>query len=379
MYEQDRVTLFDGRQNENPLYLSSQLLTYLGNKRALLDFIDNGVQKAAQRLGKRRLRIFDAFSGSGIVSRFFKRSASSLVCNDLEAYSEVINRCYLSNSRQRQALPLREAYAWLRENLASDANRSGFVQDLYAPADDGDIKPGERVFYTRRNAAFLDSARQYIGELDESVQPFFLAPLLSEASIHANTSGVFKGYYKNKHNGIGQFGGTQRAALSRITSPIELPFPVFSNYDCDVEIFRTDTNSLASQLADLDLAYLDPPYNQHPYGSNYFMLNLLVSYQQPLRLSRVSGIPDDWQRSAYNVARQAESALRSLVGSLQAKFLLVSFNSEGFIRPAEMVDMLSSFGRVEVLETRYNTFRASRNLAGRPVHVKEYLYLMEKS
>ena len=35
------------------------------------------------------------------------------------------------------------------------------------------------------------------------------------------------------------------------------------------------------EYADLDLAYFDPPYNQHPYGSNYFMLNLLVHYRRP--------------------------------------------------------------------------------------------------
>jgi adenine-specific DNA-methyltransferase len=43
-----------------------------------------------------------------------------------------------------------------------------------------------------------------------------------------------------------------------------------------------------------------------------------------------------------------------------------------------MKDMLNQFGRLEVLETRYNTFRGSRNLSGREIHVKEYLYLLEK-
>jgi adenine-specific DNA-methyltransferase len=43
-----------------------------------------------------------------------------------------------------------------------------------------------------------------------------------------------------------------------------------------------------------------------------------------------------------------------------------------------MKDMLKKIGRFEVLETKYNTFRGSRNLNNREIHVKEYLYLLEK-
>ena len=48
----------------------------------------------------------------------------------------------------------------------------------------------------------------------------------------------------------------------------------FSNFDSELEIFQEDTVGLSKKLQNLDVVYLDPPYNQHPYGSNYFMLNL---------------------------------------------------------------------------------------------------------
>jgi adenine-specific DNA-methyltransferase len=54
---------------ENPAYLTAQLLTYLGNKRALLPFLEKGVGRVQKRLGRKKLSIFDAFSGSGIVAR----------------------------------------------------------------------------------------------------------------------------------------------------------------------------------------------------------------------------------------------------------------------------------------------------------------------
>ena len=67
-----------------------------------------------------------------------------------------------------------------------------------------------------------------------------------------------------------------------------------------------------------------------------------------------------------------------LIKNVRAKFVLISFNSEGFIQKDEMIQMLSECGRVQVLEADYNTFRGSRNLKAREIHVKEYLFLLDK-
>jgi adenine-specific DNA-methyltransferase len=108
------------------------------------------------------------------------------------------------------------------------------------------------------------------------------------------------------------------------------------------------------------------------------MLNLLVDYEEPEAISRVSGIPRHWRRSLYNRAGQASAALEALVGAVKAKIVLVSFNSEGFIPGEAMVSLLERHGKLDVLEKKYNTFRGSRNLRGRSLHVRERLYVLEK-
>jgi adenine-specific DNA-methyltransferase len=108
------------------------------------------------------------------------------------------------------------------------------------------------------------------------------------------------------------------------------------------------------------------------------MLNTLVDYTRPDSVSPVSGIPSNWNRSDYNRSQLAYERLAELVGKLNAKFILVSFNSEGFISREAMISLLEQFGALTILETKYNTFRGSRNLSGRNIHVKEYLYLIEK-
>jgi len=362
---------------EKKEFLTTQLITYIGNKRALLGFIGEGIQRVQKKLNKNKLKMFDVFSGSGIVARYFKQFSELLIVNDLEKYSSLINECYLSNENEINISLLREYYNEIIENLNKNLIR-GIISELYAPNDDKNIASNERVFYTSRNAMYIDTARQLIGKLPQEIQKYFLAPLLSEASIHANTSGVFKGFYKNKETGIGQFGGKNQDALFRITGNIELPFPIFSNFNCDTLIYNEDSNEIIKTLPEVDIAYLDPPYNQHPYGSNYFMLNLILDYTYPENTSKVSGIPENWNHSDYNKKNRALNALTYLVENIKAKYVIISFNSEGFISAQEMKSMLEKTGRLEILETKYNTFRGSRNLNDREIHVKEYLYLLEK-
>jgi len=362
--------------NENRDFLTQQLITCIGNKRALLEFIGEGVKKVQKRLGKDKLKMFDVFSGSGITARYFRQFSELLVVNDLEKYSAVINECYLSNKDELDLNRLWERYRSLIAE-AEKGLKEGIISRLYAPSDDDDIKSGERVFYTRRNAMYIDTVRQLISNIPKKEQKFFLAPLLSEASIHANTSGVFKGFYKNR-SGIGQFGGAKKDALSRIKSDICLPFPVFSNFSCDTVVFNGNSNEVIKNAPETDIAYVDPPYNQHPYGSNYFMLNIILDYNHPRNISKVSGIPEDWNRSDYNNKNRSFSALTELVRNIKSKFVLISFNSEGFIGADQMKNMLENAGKLEFLEIKYNTFKGGRNLQNREIHLKEYLFLLEK-
>ncbi len=364
--------------SENEEYLNKQIITYLGNKRSLLAFIGEGIHKISKRINKKKIKAFDVFSGSGVVARYLKQFSEKIIVNDLEKYSQVINKCYLSNKNDINMRQLLEYYNKLIHKLDSELLEPGFIAKLYAPNNDKVIRKNDRVFYTYRNACYIDTARKYIESIPEEYKNYVLAPLLSEASIHSNTSGVFKGFYKDSLTGVGKFGGNKEDALLRILGNIEIPFPIFSSFSCDFEIHRGDSNIIAECLEEVDVAYIDPPYNQHPYGSNYFMLNLITDYIEPENISKISGIPENWNRSSYNKKAKAYESFRELVSKIKAKFLLISFNSEGFISKDEMTSLLKTIGTFEVLETQYNTFRGSRNLRNRNIYVKEYLYLVEK-
>lgn len=368
--------LFEGSIVEDEDFLRTQLITYIGNKRSLLPFIETGIRLARDALGKEKIDFLDLFSGSGVVARMARQYSRVVHCNDLELYSQVVNSCYQTNARDVNAAELAVEIARIRREIG-DAPAPGFIAELYAPDDDDDIQPGERVFYTRHNAVFLDTFCRALQGTPENLRPYLLAPVLSQASMYANTSGVFKGFYKNR-DGVGQFGGAGRNALTRIKKDMEVQTPVFSNFPCEAHVHHRDANALVREMDSVDIAYFDPPYNQHPYGSNYFMLNLLCDYRRPREISHVSGIPTDWNRSLYNKAQHAETALFDAVENVDASFVLISYNSEGFVSHDRFLSELVDLGRVSVMDTRYNTFRGCRNLSGRDMHVTEFLYLIDK-
>lgn len=393
-----------GAENiENPDFLSTQIITYIGNKRALIGTIQDELVRIKKESGLSLCTMADLFSGSGIVARMMKAHASRLVVNDLEQYSYIINTCYLTNKSDFSHVEAE--YVRLKriiDEKAAAQKIPGLITRMYAPADENNITAEDRVFYTRENALLIDTYRALIDEVvgspDNSacgdslcsdgvvsgessqktdMRKFFLAPLITEASVHTNTSGVFKGFYKDKQ-GKGCYGGVGKNALSRILGKIELKTPIFSNFECPVYVLRKDAVALAHDLEPTDIVYLDPPYNQHPYGSNYFMLNTILENRITAPISKVSGIVSDWNRSVFNKKKTALASLEEIVASLRARYVVVSYNSEGFITFDEMISMLKKYGELTTREILYNTFRGSRNLSNRNIHVSEYLFTIKK-
>lgn len=255
--------------------------------------------------------------------------------------------------------------------------RDGFVRRLYSPNDPTRIEAHERVFYTPENAEIIDSCAPAILSLPKPYSTLLMGPFLSACSKHVNTSGVFKGFYKNS-DGIGQFGGTMRNALQRILKQIEVEKPVLIEAPCDFITTALPAEKLVDAMDTVDIAYLDPPYNQHPYGSNYFMLNAICEYEEPQEISRVSGIPNNWNRSAFNKPRPALAAMAKCIRDVKAKTIILSYNSEGFIPIEEMQRIMEQFGVLQVMSVDYPTFRGCRNLRDRDKSVKEYIFLLDK-
>ncbi|MBQ0038969.1 MAG: DNA adenine methylase, partial [Treponema sp.] len=72
---------------ENNDFLTTQIITYIGNKRILIGHIQKEIELIKEKLNKKKLVCADLFSGSGIVARMLKQHSSLVIANDLENYS----------------------------------------------------------------------------------------------------------------------------------------------------------------------------------------------------------------------------------------------------------------------------------------------------
>lgn len=357
-------------------YLKDQIITYIGNKRKILPFIE----RSLNQIGIKDYTFLDLFSGSGIVSRLAKvHGAKKIIANDLEYYSSVLNSVFLRNEEGD-----RKYFDYMKEEVLSRPLFEGWVCENYAPKDDNDIQRGERCFYTRENALLIDSYLEFLKQQPTEVAHMLIAPLIYEASVHTNTSGVFKGFYKNKQ-GIGQFGGEGKNALQRICGKIDPQFPVFCPNETETIIISADASTvvkdtkIVEKAKGIDITYIDPPYNQHPYGSNYFMLNAIAECRCPKEISKVSGIPKDWNRSIYNKRVEGVMQLLKDIENVDSKYVLLSYSSEAYLPIKDMVAELAKIGLITNLqEIDYNVFRGSRNLSNRPKKLQEYLITIRK-
>ena len=360
------------------VFLKKHLITYIGNKRDLLTGINNVIVDIKKKLNQDYVTSFDGFSGSGVVARLLKYHSTEVYANDLEKYSCLINSAYLSNPNEKE---IDEIKQWMDKLNSDEHTTEGVISTNYSPKDDTNIQKEDRTFYTNKNARIIDTIRKNIDDVPEHIQKYLMAQLLIKSSIHVNTAGIFKGFYKNK-NGVGQFGGEGKNALKRITGDIVLEMPIFSKQEhkVDVTVFNEDINVLINdeKLPMVDIAYYDPPYNQHPYSSNYFMLNLIIENTvDDKTMSKVSGIVQGWNKSNYNYKQTAKNSFNELISNTRAKFIVISYNNEGILQGDDWLEVLKDY-KYEKIEVDYNAFKGSRNLKGREKKVKEILWVIDR-
>lgn len=372
-------------------YLSRQLIAYIGNKRGLLPYLAEAFTELERRHAVRTF--LDPFAGSGAVSRLARYLGYEVYANDWEFYSWILVSCALTIGASELPTLFRgqgglDAALGLL-NAGTLPQRAEYISRHYAPHDTAhtDYRT-ERLFYTRENALFIDRVRETIElwypgwELDGTAKKeklILLSALLYETATHANTSGVFKACHKG-------FGGHGKDALSRILSPMRLEPPPLIDRDAPSFVTTLDAEEFCKGRS-ADLCYLDPPYTIHQYGSNYFMLNTVAKWDRPPvsdertssgRLKEKAGIRPDWKKtkSAFCYARTAPQAMRGLIDSIDARFICLSYNTEGLVPLEELLEIMSRRGRVELFSREYTKYRGGKQSISRVVNNLELLLVV---
>jgi adenine-specific DNA-methyltransferase len=335
-------------------------LNYIGSKHTLVDWIGETLREVAGLESFVGLRVADLFAGTGSVSYYFRKQGACVLSNDVERYSSVITRAMTRSVYTDRCKEIVETLN------ATPGTTVGYVTTHYSPYGDS-----ERMFFTVENASRMDFLRARLEalrpEVTEDEFAFLLASFLVSADSVSNVPAVYGCYLKH--------------FKAKAETPFQL-LPIHTETTPpDEDSATTAQDVLTLELPDVDVAYLDPPYNERQYSKNYFPLNVLAkSPEELLReppLKGKTGIPQDCFLSPFCQSRAVASAFRTLIASLPATWVLVSYSSEGLLPLDTLRACLAEHGEVTVVERPYRRFKSFAYNATAPV--TEYLLCLHKT
>jgi adenine-specific DNA-methyltransferase len=299
------------------------VIKYIGSKRTLVPLISDVVAGLGVRTA------CDLFAGTTRVGQALKGLGLQVVSNDTASYSEALGHAYIAATDADRA-----TVAPLLEELTALPGRPGYFTETFC----------ERARYLQpRNGARVDAIRDAIDLLDVTPvqRGLLLTALMLAADRVDSTTGLQMAYLK------------QWAPRSHNELELRMPAAVAGPPGT---VARVDANLLARGL-DVDLVYVDPPYNQHSYFSNYHVWETLVRWDRPETYGvAMKRVDCQTEKSAYNSKRSAAAALEDLIDGLQAPWLLVSFNDEGYHEPGRVASRLSEHGYVATLAVDFKRY-----------------------
>jgi adenine-specific DNA-methyltransferase len=296
------------------------LIKYLGSKRRLAPTLG----AIATATGARTA--FDAFTGTTRVAQELKRRGMRVTALDVARYSEQFARCYVECDASTVDLDALDATL---AELDALPGSPGYVTETFCRRS---------RYFQPFNGERIDAIRDAIAQRysGSALEPILLTSLLEAADRVDSTTGLQMAYVK-------QWAPRSHRRLT-LRRPELLPGPG--------RAIRGDVTELLSELGPFDLAYLDPPYNQHRYFTNYHVWETLVAWDAPdhygVACKRVDA-RDDATKSVFNRKREMPGALRRIVAEVDARVVVLSYNDESWITLDELVDMCAVRGAVEVL------------------------------
>lgn len=296
------------------------MIKYIGSKRALIPWILSAMPEGIESA-------IDVFSGTSRVAYAFKEIGLAVHANDSMTYAWVLARAMIAaDSRD---YPPAVVQPWL-DRLNALEPVDGWFTETYCRGSH---------YFKEENGMRIDAIRAGIAEVEEEgLRCILLASLMLAADKVDSTTGLQMAYLK----------GWAPRASNRLL--LKIP-PILPG-----DGLATQTDAL-NLRASADLAYLDPPYNQHSYLGNYHLWETLVLNDQPETYGIAQKRMDCRSRkSPFNSKATALEALKRVVNNLDCRHLLVSFSDEGFISKAQMEEMLASRGQVHCLERPHRRY-----------------------
>jgi adenine-specific DNA-methyltransferase len=338
------------------------MIKYLGSKRRLIPWIIDTIRSNCPDATS----VLDLFSGTSRVGYALKERGFSVQANDHNAFAFHLAHCYLETSID----DIPNDFMSLIDHLNNLPGQAGFFTENYCR---------NARFFHPKNGEKIDAIRNEIEKLSlyDKLRSVLLVSLMEAADRVDSTCGIQMAYLKT---------WAKRADL-----PLKLRMPkLLAKKPGQICTAHCLDAVDAAQMLTCDVAYLDPPYNQHSYRGNYHIWETLVRNDQPAVYGKALKRTDcQTIKSDFNSKRKFRDTLTTVLTNLKSKYIIVSFNDEGFINKSELEILLSNFGTVEILDIDYKRYVGAQigiyNQLGikvgsvKKLQNKEFLYIVTRA
>lgn len=296
------------------------MIKYLGSKRRLVPVLTELFERSGAHTA------LDLFTGTTRVAQAFKQAGAHVTAVDTARYSAVFGRTWIETDADTFD---HGALAAALARLNALAGTPGYVTDTFCV---------QSRFFQPHNGERIDAIRDVIAGdyAGTELEPVLLTSLLLAADKVDSTAGLQMAYIKQW--------------ARRSFKPLELVAPALLPGSGRFEL--GDATELAGGLGRFDLAYLDPPYNQHRYFTNYHVWETIVAWDHPehygVACKRIDARDDD-TKSVFNRKRQMPEALRRTIAAVDAEVVVVSYNDESWVTLDELREMCAVHGDVVAL------------------------------
>jgi adenine-specific DNA-methyltransferase len=300
------------------------MIKYIGSKRVLVPRI-----LAAIGALPGVATALDLFSGTARVGHALKRAGYAVTANDHLAYAHALARCYV----QADAAKVRRPAEQLLADWSRLPGRPGYFTETFCVRS---------RFVHPKNGERIDAIRDAIAAagLEPDLEAVVLVSLMEAADRVDSTTGLQMAYLKQwaarAHNDL------------ELRVPDVLPGPGTA--------LHLDAAEAAARC-EVDVAYVDPPYNQHSYLGNYHVWETLVRWDAPeVYGTACKRVDCRTYHNPFNSRRGIREALARVFSALHARWLVVSFNDEGYVARPELEALLAERGHVETVEIDFKRY-----------------------
>ena len=355
-------------------------MRFIGCKENLLNFIEQFIKNKDIKGN-----VFcDLFAGTGSVAKHFKKLGYKIISSDILYFSYVLQKVYIEQNKYPKFTKLIKKLNInvLEETLFSSESQNareiirylnclegteGFIFKNYSPEGTrGQLYV--RKYFTGENAKKIDAIRNKIEEwknanlINESEYFFILAALIESVPFVANISGTYGAFLKD----------WDKRAFKKLT--LEVPEIIESNETH--KVFNINGLDVLDNVKNIDILYLDPPYNERQYAPNYHILETIAKWDNP-NIKGITGMRTyDDQKSDFCNSNTGLNALEEIIKKKNYKHLILSYNDEGIMPENKIIELFNKYGKLEISEQNYQRFKSNSN-GKQKKEVKEKIYYLK--